>query len=81
MKLVLTILVFSLKSSQRVLDTETYVFNLASANWQGPDVRPDYFKLYEGKKDLGLKSLFPEDYDQLVRRLADDEIFYQKYHR
>ena len=64
-----------------MLDTETYIFNLASANWHGSDVRPEYFKLYEGKKDLGLKSLFPEDYDQLARRLADDETFYQKYHR
>ncbi len=26
--------------------------------------KPQYFKFYEGKKDLGLKSHFPEDYDQ-----------------
>jgi hypothetical protein len=69
------------KKFQRVLDTETYIFNLASANLQGPNVRPEYFKYYEGRKDLGLKALFPEDYDDLARRMASDEIFYEKYLR
>lgn len=68
-------------NSLRVLDTETYIFNLASANLQGPNVRPEYFKYYEGRKDLGLKALFPEDYDDLARRMASDEIFYEKYLR
>ena len=46
-----------------------------------PTKSPEYFKLYEGKKDLEIESHFPEDYDKLTRRLATDEIFYQKYLR
>jgi hypothetical protein len=58
---------------------ETYIFNLATANLAGNS--PQYFKFYEAKKDLGLEALFPQDYDQLARRMATDEIFYQKYLR
>jgi len=47
----------------------------------GPNERPEYFKFYEGRKDLGLKALFPEDYDGLARRMASDDIFYEKYLR
>jgi hypothetical protein len=66
---------------QRVLDYETWIFNLGSANLHGQAERPEYFKFYEAKKDLGMSALFPEDYDQLTRRLASDEDFFFKYLR
>ncbi len=44
-------------------------------------MRPTYFKFYEGKSGLEIESLFPEDFDQVARRMAKDDIYYEKYLR
>jgi hypothetical protein len=64
-----------------VLDHETYIFNIETANVLGPDHRPSYFKYYTARKDLEMESLFPADYDKLARRMASDDTFYSKYFR
>ena len=54
--------------------------DLALANAGGEFVRPVYAKLYSAKSAYGLESLFPADWDQLVRRfMVDDEAFSQYY--
>ena len=63
----------------RVLDTETFVFDLPSANAAGQDVFPNWYKLYSAKDDLGMENLFPADWDKVVRRLASEEDFYEKW--
>jgi len=65
--------------SFRVLDTETYVFDMAAANAAGKDTKPEYVKLYSALADLELSSLLPGDLDLLVRRLATDDDFYAKW--
>ncbi len=52
---------------QRVVDHETYIFNLETANVLGQSHRPSYFKYYTAKKDLEMENLFPMDYDKLAR--------------
>jgi hypothetical protein len=47
----------------------------------GPDHRPSYFKYYTALADLEMPSLFPQDYDALARRMANDDAFYAKYFR
>ncbi|TRY69516.1 hypothetical protein TCAL_15136 [Tigriopus californicus] len=37
----------------RVLESETYMYDMIEANLQGSTVRPKYFKLYDAKTDLG----------------------------
>jgi len=44
-------------------------------------VRPKYFKFYDGKAGLEIDNLFPEGLDQAVRRMAIDDIYYEKYLR
>jgi len=68
-------------SFQRVLDHETYIFNLETANALGQEIRPSYFKYYSARKDLEMDSLFPQDYDLLAKRMATDDQFYAKYFR
>jgi hypothetical protein len=63
------------------LDKEVYIFDLDAANSIGLDQRPSYFKLYDVKEDLEMTSLFAKDYDQLVKRMATDDAFYDKYFR
>ena len=64
-----------------MIDHETYIFNLETANVLGPSIHPSYFKYYTAKKDLEMENLFPEDYDKLARRMASDNAFYDKYFR
>jgi len=63
----------------RILDTETYVFDLPSANAAGQDVLPNWYKIYSAKQDLEMENLFPAEWDKLVRRLANEEDFYEKW--
>lgn len=37
--------------------------------------------MYMYREDLGLANLLPEDYDQLVRKLRDDDDFFDTYYR
>jgi len=63
-------------ASYRILDHETYVFNLTAANLAGENNEPSWYKLYTATQDLEMESLFPQDWDNLVRRMwVDDELF------
>jgi len=68
-------------ASYRVQDFETYIFNMAEANLAGPDVNPIWYKLYSAREGLGMENLYPEDWDQLVRRMAVDDDLYATFHR
>ena len=66
-------------SSFRVLDTETYIFDLEAANQLSQDQRPEYFKLYQATTDLEMNVTLPADYDKLARRMVNDDDLYQKF--
>jgi len=63
-----------------VLDVQTYVFNLTHANLVETE-RPQYYQLYDHRKDLGMENLYPSDYDDLAKRLVKDDGLYQKFFR
>ena len=66
---------------QRVIDIDTYIFNLTEANEKGKSTSPKYFKLYNHKKDLEMKSVFPKDFDELANRMATNDTIYDKFFR
>ena len=66
---------------QRVIDADTYIFNMTAANLKGETERPEYFKLYNHRQDLDMENLFPEDFDKLARRLAVDDALYDNFYR
>ncbi len=63
------------------MDHDTYIFNLETANALYPERGPNYIKYYSAKEGLEIPSLFPKDYDSLIRRMASDDQFYAKYFR
>ena len=65
---------------QRVLDVDTYIFNLTDANLSR-DKQPEYFKLYNHRNDLEMENLFPADFDELAHRMKTDDETYSKFFR
>jgi len=67
------------EESFRVIDTETFVFDLTAANEGGRAGEPAWYRLYSARQDLELEGLFPGDMDTMVRRLANDVDYYRKW--
>jgi len=67
------------EASYRVIETETYIADLAEANANGESVEPKWRKLYTATEDLGMENLLPQTWDTLVRNMAKDEELYQKF--
>lgn len=70
-----TIYVYFLQS---VIDHETYFMNLTAANTYGD---PRWQLLYRARRDLGMKSLEPKDWDNFVHRMARDPALANKWFR
>ncbi|KAM3601426.1 uncharacterized protein V6R79_012763 [Siganus canaliculatus] len=71
-------------SSRLVLDHETYILNLTEVNHSPgppskPQPNPKWTLLYRATEAYGLKSLFPSDYDGLVRAFVSDDRVFQKF--
>ncbi|KAL0994951.1 hypothetical protein UPYG_G00129820 [Umbra pygmaea] len=73
-------------SSRYVLDHETYILNLTKANHQPggvsyftPDPNPKWTLLYRASDAYGLSSLFPSDWDGLVRAFLQDDRVFQRF--
>jgi hypothetical protein len=64
---------------QRVLDHENWYYNLTEANEAGPDVLPNWQKLYTFNEEFGTKALTPSELDLLLHRMADDPSLLEKY--
>ena len=69
------------KATYRVLDSETYVFNLTAANIAGEDKSPNWYRLVSVKEDLDVNPLYPASWDDLVRRMVIDDELYKKWVR
>lgn len=64
-------------SSWRVQDFTNYYLNLTDANLTG---RLKWLVEYNAKKEYGLQNLFPSDWNQLIYRMKDDDVLFQKFH-
>ncbi|CAM4318840.1 unnamed protein product [Caretta caretta] len=64
-------------SSHMVLDHETFILNLTEAN--APGAEPRWQRLYRARQAYGLPSLFPADWDRLLRRFQADEPLFQRF--
>uniref|UniRef100_A0A8D0GAV7 Sphingomyelin phosphodiesterase n=1 Tax=Sphenodon punctatus TaxID=8508 RepID=A0A8D0GAV7_SPHPU len=64
-------------SSHMVLDHETFILNLTEAN--APGAVPRWQRLYRAREAYGLPSVFPADWDQLLKRFQADERLFQRF--
>ncbi|XP_026518436.2 sphingomyelin phosphodiesterase, partial [Terrapene carolina triunguis] len=64
-------------SSHMVLDHETFILNLTEAN--APGAEPRWQRLYRARQAYGLPSVFPSDWDGLLRRFQADERLFQHF--
>lgn len=64
---------------QKVLNHESWIYNLTAANLASDDSRPEWFKMYSFKDDYGIASVSPVDLDALVRKMVKDEKLAYKY--
>ncbi|KAI4814708.1 hypothetical protein KUCAC02_003892 [Chaenocephalus aceratus] len=71
-------------SSRFVLDHETYILNLTTANQSPgapstPEQNPKWTLLYRATEAYGLTSLFPSDCDGLMQTFIKDDRSFQKF--
>ncbi|GAA6232060.1 sphingomyelin phosphodiesterase [Lates japonicus] len=71
-------------SSRLVLDHETFILNLTEANHRpeaplSPEPNPKWTLLYRATEAYGLSSLFPSDYNGLMRAFINDDRVFQKF--
>ncbi|XP_072230909.1 sphingomyelin phosphodiesterase [Leuresthes tenuis] len=71
-------------SSRLVLDHETYILNLTEWNHSlgspsSPEKDPKWTLLYRATEAYGLPSLFPSDFDALLRSFIGDDRVFQKF--
>ncbi|KZS07062.1 Uncharacterized protein APZ42_029601 [Daphnia magna] len=66
-------------SSWRVLDYSTWMMNLTLANLKGPTHLPEWFELYQAKKEYALTDLSPKTVDGFFSRMLDDDALFQLY--
>ncbi|CAL8279210.1 unnamed protein product [Arctogadus glacialis] len=75
-------------SSRLVVDHETYILNLTEVNHKRPgyggavsipDPSPKWTRLYRATEAYGLSTLFPSDWDRLLRGFVDDDRVFQRF--
>ena len=65
---------------QRITDIDTYILDLEAANSAHPSEAPNFTnKLYNTREALAMEDLFPASWDQLVRRMYDDDELYDEW--
>lgn len=65
-------------SSWTTLDFTNYYLNLTEVNRSN---KPVWQKEYSAKETYGLKSLFPEDWSELIYRMKANDTLFQTFHR
>ncbi|XP_056449657.1 sphingomyelin phosphodiesterase isoform X1 [Gadus chalcogrammus] len=75
-------------SSRLVVDHETYILNLTEVNHKRPgyggavsipDPSPKWSRLYRATEAYGLSTLFPSDWEGLLRGFVDDDRVFQRF--
>ncbi|KAF4518614.1 hypothetical protein B566_EDAN009863 [Ephemera danica] len=69
------------QSSFRVLDHETWYYNLTEANLAGPSVSPNWQLLYSFNAVYNVSTQLPDELDALVHRMANDTALQEQYWR
>lgn len=66
------------QSTRMVIDHETWVMNLKEANLYD---YPIWYKLYSTRSAYQMPSLLPQDWDNLVYKLAENESTFDQYYK
>ncbi|XP_025831758.1 sphingomyelin phosphodiesterase-like isoform X2 [Agrilus planipennis] len=64
-----------------ILDAETYIYNLTSANLAGRDSEPEWYKLYSFRECYGIHSLRRSELNNFVENMAKNKTTKQLYYR
>ncbi len=64
-----------------IMDYEAWIYNVSRANLDGVDTTPTLFKEYSAKEEYVLPSFRPKDLYNLVVRMAQDNVIFQKYYK
>ncbi|RWS23735.1 sphingomyelin phosphodiesterase-like protein [Leptotrombidium deliense] len=67
-------------SSGSVENMHSYYLNLTEANEKGKQEQLNWRKLYDAKRDYGLKSLSPQEWDLFYKRLLANDTLTQMYY-
>jgi len=59
----------------------TYVMDITLANEVGEEVPPEWFLEYSLPDDYDMDSLLPKAFDDLARRLVDDDALFDQFYR
>lgn len=65
-------------STRLVLDHETWIMSLREANLYD---YPIWYKLYSARSAYEVSSLLPQDWDQLLIKLAEDQNLFDQYYK
>ncbi|XP_060623167.2 sphingomyelin phosphodiesterase [Anolis sagrei] len=60
-----------------VLDHETFILNLTEANVPGS--RPEWRRFYGAREAYGLRTAFPSEWDQLLKRFEVEEPLFRRF--
>ncbi|XP_039599986.1 sphingomyelin phosphodiesterase [Polypterus senegalus] len=64
-------------SSRIVVDHETYILNLTEANMESTSIH--WKRLYNARENYELKTLFPSDWDNLIRTFQKNDSVFQNF--
>jgi sphingomyelin phosphodiesterase len=65
----------------QILDHETWIYDLATANEAGADVQPEFYKEYSAREAYGMEGFRPQDLWDFVQRMAVDDELFKLYYR
>ena len=64
---------------QSVLDYSTWMFNSTAANAMGSAKEPEWFELYQAKKEYNLTDLSPSSMDELIQQMLTEDHLFELY--
>ncbi|XP_014209092.1 sphingomyelin phosphodiesterase-like [Copidosoma floridanum] len=65
-------------TSRSIIDYETWKMDLDEANQNG---EPVWYKAYTARRAYNMSSLLPKDWDELIKRMAQNEDLFDIFHR
>lgn len=65
---------------QNIIDIDQWTFNLTQANQEQDTGSPDWYKIYSFRDAFGVSTLYPNDINNLLIRMAKNHSLLQEYH-
>ncbi|KAJ6645977.1 Sphingomyelin phosphodiesterase, partial [Pseudolycoriella hygida] len=66
------------ESTRMVIDKDCWTYNLSEANIKGT---PEWYKLYSARSIYNMDGLRPDDWNELINRMEDNDDLVELYHK